>query len=86
MAATKWSYIVVRTPDVNTVLTVFLRSPVVSYSTGIQQPMRATAVLGRRAHTRWAAPADHEQVRAGSLHPEGRCSVDQTWTEREVCS
>jgi hypothetical protein len=30
---------------------------------------------------RWTAPEDREQGRAGSLHPEGQCFVDQTWTE-----
>jgi len=56
------------------------------YSSQVQQPMRATAVLGERPHTRWAAPVDREQGRAAGLHPEGQCSVDQTWTEREVGS
>ena len=54
---------------------------VVPYSSGVQQPMRATAVLGRCPQMRWTAPEDREQGRAGSLHPEGQCFVDQTWTE-----
>ena len=41
------------------------------YSSQVQQPMRATAVLGERPHTRWAAPVDREQGRAAGLHPEG---------------
>jgi hypothetical protein len=48
--------------------------------------MRTTAVLGRRPQPHYAAPFGHAQGRAGSLHPEGQRSVDQTWTEREVCS
>ena len=35
--------------------------------------------------TYWAAPFDHDQGRAGSLHPEGQCSVDQMWTARQDC-
>jgi len=35
---------------------VFLLAPVVPHSSGVQQPMRATAILGRYQHTRWAAP------------------------------
>jgi hypothetical protein len=42
------------------------------YSSEVQQPMRATAVLGERPHTRWAAPVDREQERAAGLHPEGQ--------------
>ena len=41
---------------------------VVPYSSGVQQPVRATAVLSRRLHTRRAAPAGREQARASSLH------------------
>jgi hypothetical protein len=48
--------------------------------------MRATAALVRRPQTSYAAPFGYEQGRAGSLHPEGQCSADQTWTEREVYS
>jgi hypothetical protein len=44
---------------------------VVPYSSEIQQPMRATAVLGCHPHMQWAAPFDREQGRAASLHPEG---------------
>src|SRR5260370_36224830 len=44
---------------------------VVPYSSEVQQPMRATAVLDRRPHMRWAAPGDREKGRAGSLHPDG---------------
>jgi hypothetical protein len=42
------------------------------YSSWVQQPMRATAILGRHLHTRQAALFDPEQERAGSLHPEGQ--------------
>jgi len=42
------------------------------YSSEVQQPMRAMAVLDRRPHTCWAAQVDHEQGRASSLHPEGQ--------------
>jgi hypothetical protein len=33
--------------DVNTSLTVLFRATVVPYSSGVQQPMRATTALGR---------------------------------------
>jgi hypothetical protein len=59
---------------------------VVPYSSEVQQPTRATAILSSHPHTCPAAPSDREQDLAGSLHPEGQSSVDQTWTEREVCS
>ena len=41
---------------------------VVPYSSGVQQPVRATAVLSRRLHTRRAALVEREQARASSLH------------------
>ena len=49
-------------------------------------PVRTTTALGKHPRPRQAAPPDPEQGRAGSLHPEGYCRVDQTWTEREVSS
>jgi hypothetical protein len=57
--------------SVNDPLTVFLFAPVVAYSSEVQQPMRATAILSRHPHTHWPAPFDREQGRAGSLHPDG---------------
>ena len=51
----------------------------------VQQPRRATPVLGRHPRTHYAALFDHEQGRAGSLHPDGRSSGGQTWTMRQVC-
>jgi hypothetical protein len=45
---------------------------VVGYSTEVQQPMRATAVLGCHLHTHWAAPSGREQGRTASLHPDGQ--------------
>jgi hypothetical protein len=50
------------------------REPSQAYSSEVQQPMRATAVLGSHQHTRWAALFDREQGRAASLHPEGQGS------------
>jgi hypothetical protein len=44
---------------------------VATYSSEIQQPVRATAALGKHPRTRQAGPSDREQHRAGSLHPEG---------------
>lgn len=76
----------VRGLDIRMVLTVFWLAAVISYSREVQQPRRAIAALGRHPHTHWAAPSDSDQGRAGGLHPEGQCSVDQTWTEREVYS
>jgi hypothetical protein len=52
--------------------------PVMLYSSHVQQPMRATAIMDSRQHTHQAAPLGHEQGRAHSLHPEGRCSVDRS--------
>jgi hypothetical protein len=60
-----------RSPDVNMILTVSLLASVVSYSSEVQQPMHATAVLGCHPRTHHAAPFDHDQGRAGSLHPDG---------------
>src|SRR5215470_5411794 len=36
---------------------------VVPYSSGVQQPVRATAILSEHPHTRWAAPVEREQAR-----------------------
>ena len=58
--------------NVNRSLTAFLLAPIGPYSSEVQQPMHATAVLGGHPHTRWAAPVDREQGRASSLHPEGQ--------------
>jgi hypothetical protein len=44
---------------------------VAPYSSEVQQPIRATAVPGRHPCTHYAVPFDHEQGRAGSLHPDG---------------
>jgi hypothetical protein len=43
-----------------------------SYSSEVQQPLRATAIMASRLHTNQAAPLDPEQGRAGSLHTEGQ--------------
>jgi hypothetical protein len=56
---------------VNALLAMFLLTPVLPYSSEVRQPMLATAVLGKRPRTRWAAPSEREQGRAGSLHPDG---------------
>ena len=37
--------------------------------------MRATAVLSRQPHTRYAPPSDRERRRAGSLHPGGQAKA-----------
>jgi hypothetical protein len=76
----------VKQADVNVTLTVFLLAPVVPYSSEVQQPMRATAIMDGHQHTHQAAPFRREQGRAGSLHLEGQCFADQTLTERQVCS
>jgi hypothetical protein len=44
------------------------------------------ATLSSRPHTRQAVPIDNKQERAASLHPEGQYSMDQAWTECQVCS
>jgi hypothetical protein len=56
---------------------VFLLASAVRYSSEVQQPMRTAATLDRHQHAHWAAPFDHDQDRAHSLHPEGQCSVDR---------
>jgi len=40
---------------------------------------------GRASAYAVSAPGEREQARASSLHPEGQCSADQTWTEHQVC-
>jgi hypothetical protein len=45
------------------------------YSSKAQQPMRATVVLSRQPHTRYAPLFDREQRRAGSLHPGGQAKA-----------
>jgi hypothetical protein len=57
--------------NVNRPLTAFLLAAVIPYSSGVQQPGRATAVLSRHPHTRWPAPFNHEQDRASSYGSEG---------------
>jgi hypothetical protein len=52
--------------NVNRPLTVFLLPAVILYSSGVQQPGHATAVLSGHPHTRWPAPFNHEQDRASS--------------------
>ena len=44
---------------------------VVPYSSEVQQPVRATAVLGCHPDTHQAAPFDREQTRASSFHSDG---------------
>ena len=41
------------------------------YSSEVQQPIRATAVLDRRPHTHWAAQVDREEARATRRPPPG---------------
>ena len=60
-------------------LTAFMLALVVPYSSGVQQPVRATAVLSRRLHTRRAAPVEREQARASSLHPEASQASGHLW-------
>jgi hypothetical protein len=42
---------------------------VIPYSSWVQQPVRATAVLGRLPQPNYAALFDRKKGRAGSLHP-----------------
>jgi hypothetical protein len=72
--------------SVNRLLTVFSLTPVGRYSSEIQQPAHAMAILGSRPHPCQTASFGREQGRVSSLHPEGQCSVNETWTEHEVCS
>jgi hypothetical protein len=48
---------------INVTLTVFLLAPVGRYSSKVQQPTRATAVLVRHPHTHRAASLNIEQAR-----------------------
>lgn len=52
-------------------LTVNSRTDRELYSTEVQQPARATAILSSHRHTNYAAPMPSEQERANGLHPEG---------------
>jgi len=76
----------VKQADVNATLTVFLVALAVPYSSEVQQPMRATAVLGGRPHMRLAGSVDREQGCASSLHPEARSSVPVTCPAVELSS
>ncbi len=53
------------------ILTVSFLASVVSYGSQVQQPMRATAIVGSHPQTHCAAQFGREQGRAGSLHPGG---------------
>jgi hypothetical protein len=44
---------------------------VAKYSSEVQQPVRATVILDRHRHTRYAALFDREEGRASSLDPDG---------------
>lgn len=54
--------------DVNAALAVSMLGPVVPYSSEVQQPMRAMAILNGHLHMWRAAPLEREQGCAGSLH------------------
>ena len=60
-----------RGANVNRSLIAFWLAAVIPYSSQVQQPMRATAVLSRHPHMHWTASFGREQGRAGSLHPDG---------------
>jgi hypothetical protein len=69
---------------VNQRLTVLWLAVATLYSSGVQQPVLATAVLSRHSHPRYAAPSDPEQGRADS---SGRrvwvlSKVDYSGTQR----
>ena len=72
--------------DVNTTLTVFLLAPVVPYSSGVQQPMRATAIAGGHPHAHCAAQFAREQGRADSLHPDGLAALAAFWPPKDAQS
>ncbi len=59
------------TGPVNWRLTLFRRPDAAPYSSEVQQPVRATAIMSLRPHTRNAVPLDREHGRADSLHPDG---------------
>lgn len=59
----------------NRPLTVSLLAPAGRCSSEAQQPTRPTTVLGRRPRSCQTERFDRAHGRAGSLHPEGRCSA-----------
>lgn len=52
--------------------TIFMLAPVAAYSSEIQQPMRATAIMDGHQRTHKAASFAREQGRAASLHPDAQ--------------
>jgi len=54
------------------------------YSSEMQQPVRATAALGKHPRTRQAASSDREQHRAGSLHPDGLTALAAFWPPKDA--
>jgi hypothetical protein len=56
---------------VNYDLIVIRLAVVVSYSSRVQQPMRAMAIMNGHQRTLQAATFGREQGRADSLHPDG---------------
>lgn len=55
-----------------------------AYSSGVQQPRRATAVFGSQPHTRRAAPFDDEQGRAVSSHADGLAALAAFWPHEDA--
>ena len=62
--------------NVNRPLIVLMLAAVIPYSSGVQQPGHATAVLSRHPHTRRPAPFNQEQDRASSYGSEGSEAYD----------
>jgi hypothetical protein len=58
----------------------------VPYSSEVQQPERTIPALCDHGQAEQPAEAATDLGHADVLHPEGQCSVDQTWTERKICS
>ena len=59
---------------------------VTPYSSWVQQPVRATAFLGRCPQPNYAALFDREQGRACSLHPDGSAALaTQAKSYRHMC-
>ena len=59
-------------------------APVVPYSSEVQQPMHATAALGKHPHTHWTAQSNSDQGCAGSSHRGGQAALATFWPYKDA--
>ena len=69
---------------VNWRLTLFRRPDAAPYSSEVQQPVRATAIMSVHPHTRNAAPLEREHGRSDSLHPDGLAALAAFWPHEDA--